>query len=202
MTDIQSDLQCPLTLDDPKKYALPSHVSLHKRSLPSPIKALPSHIITNIALLVIQDGEKQPINPTQNLQDLLSLCRTSQSFRQLHLSGSTWARLVICAVDRYRDDLVQRWRANPSGTGGVGQLWIALEEAFMVPIKEALLSAKRGAQRTMDRSIWAEEEEAVGGLRARDVLYWWLYSDAWRSRRRVWHCAVHASATARDSDWW
>ena len=202
MTDIQSDLQCPLTLDDPKDYALPSYISPHRKALSSPIKALPSHIITNIALLVIQDGEKQPINPAQNLQDLLSLCRTSQSFRQLHLSGSTWARLVICAVDRYRDDLVQRWRANPSGTGGVGQLWIALEEAFMVPIKEALLSAKRGAQRTMDRSIWAEEEEAVGGLRARDVLYWWLYSDAWRSRRRVWHCAVHASATARDSDWW
>jgi hypothetical protein len=104
-------------------------------------------------------------------------------------------------VDRYRDDLVQRWRANPSGTGGVGQVWIALEEAFMVPIKEALKSAEGNSQRRLKCSIWKEEEE-VSGLTTRDVLYWWLYSDAWRSRRRVWTCAVQAASTARNADWW
>ena len=167
---------------------------------PSPIKSLPSHIITNIAQLVLHDDENQQVNPSQNLQDLLSLCRTSQSFRQLHLPQSTWSKLVVCAVDRFRDDLVARWRANPSGTGGIGQVCIALEEAFMVPVKEALKCAVSVTQRRSDCSIWDEED--VVGLSARDVLYWWLYSEAWRSRRRVWTCAVHAAGTARDADWW
>ena len=106
----------------------------------------------------------------------------------------------MCAVDRFRDDLVARWRANPSGTGGVGQVWIALEEAFMVPVKGALKRVETATQRRSNCSIWDEED--VVGLSARDVLYWWLYSDAWRSRRRVWSCAVHAAGTARDADWW
>jgi hypothetical protein len=182
-------------------YASPRITYLKPKIEPSPIKSLPSHIITNIAQLVLHDGEEQPTNTSQDLQDLLSLCRTSQAFRQLHLPQSTWSKLVIQAVDRYRDDLVQRWRANPSGTGGVGQVWIALEEAFMVPIKEALKSAEGNSQRRLKCSIWEEEEE-VSGLTTRDVLYWWLYSDAWRSRRRVWTCAVHAASTARNADWW
>jgi hypothetical protein len=83
----------------------------------------------------------------------------------------------------------------------VGQVWIALEEAFMVPVKEALKRAEETTKKRSACSIWQEEDDVVG-LTARDVLYWWLYSDAWRSRRRVWHCAVHASSTARDADWW
>lgn len=166
----------------------------------SPIKNLPSHIITNIAQLVLLEDEEQPIDPAQDLEDLLSLCRASQSFRQLYLPQSTWSRLVVLAVDRFRDDLVQRWRANPSGTGGVGQVWIALEEAFMVPVKEALKRAEEVIERRFKFPNW--EEEDVVGLSARDVLYWWLYSDAWRSRRRIWTCAVHASSTARNADWW
>ncbi|RXK38120.1 hypothetical protein M231_04581 [Tremella mesenterica] len=40
------------------------------------------------------------------------------------------------------------------------------------------------------------------GYDLEDVWNWWAYSDAWRSRRRIWYCVVHASATARDADWW
>ena len=170
------------------------------KAQPSPIKLLPSHILTNIAQMVLLTDEKQHVNPSQDLQDLLSLCRTSQSFRQLHLPQSTWSKLVICAVDRFRDDLVARWRANPSGTGGIGQVWIALEEAFMMPVTEALKCAATDTHRRSNCSIWHDED--VVGLSARDVLYWWIYSEAWRSRRRVWSCAVHAAATARDADWW
>jgi len=168
----------------------------------STLAKLPSHVVTNVAQVILRDGETQPVNPQQDLNNLLSMCRTSQSFRQLHLPESTWAALAIGAVNRYRDELVQRWRSNPSGRGGIGEVWIALDNMMMQPVKDALAVAEAAAEKRSRVSLWQEDEEEGCGYTARDVLYWWLYSDAWRSRRRVWYCVVHASATARNADWW
>jgi hypothetical protein len=177
-------------------------VTTHKKTQKTPFTNLPSHIITNIAQLLLSrtENEPQPVNPQQDLTDLLSLCRTSHTFRTLHLPESTWTNLTIYSVDRYRNDLVQRWRSLPNGPGGKGQVWIALDQAFMQPVKEALKCAEDSARKRLEVSPW--DELGVQGYKARDVLYWWLYSEAWRSRRRVWRCAVLASATARDLDWW
>jgi hypothetical protein len=115
----------------------------------------------------------------------------------------------MTAVNRYRDELMKRWMANPSGSGGSGsgQVWTALNVAFVVPVERALQRAKEakeaeGRISALDSSSDADGLGKGDALTSRDVLYWWLYGEAWRSRRRVWRCAVFASAAARDADWW
>ena len=110
---------------------------------------------------------------------------------------------------------MQRWRANPSGVGSANQLWLALDEAFLEPVKLALdrvpkmmRSALQGDTEGMDISFMEGRGGPEGSVveleryTSRDVFYWWKYGDEWRSRRRVWHCVVHGCATARDADWW
>jgi hypothetical protein len=86
--------------------------------------------------------------------------------------------------------------------GVIGQVWAALDENMMEPIQDALKRAEVTAETKMQLRPWNEGGEQVRGYSARDVLYWWLYSEAWRSRRRVWYCVIQASATARNADWW
>ena len=113
-----------------------------------------------------------------------------------------------------------RWRANPTGVGSASQLWIASEEEFIAPLEAVLALAQTQTlmdeprSRHCDKGMELEEKKAIvarqfaimstaaSTLTARDIFMWWTYSPAWRSRRRIWHCVVHASATARDADWW
>jgi hypothetical protein len=118
-----------------------------------------------------------------------------------------------------------RWRASPTGVGSAAQLWIALDEEFIAPLEGVLASTEIGGTRSLLGQLGSVDDteemeigriegneggEANGSgladtppvLTAREVFLWWTYSPAWRSRKRVWYCVVHASATARDADWW
>lgn len=59
------------------------------------------------------------------------------------------------------------------------------------------LSKNSGDSALLGDSGGAEECE---GYTARDVFDWWMYSEPWRSRRRIWRSIVHGCARARDSD--
>lgn len=172
---------------------------------------MPPHILTNIAsnLLLPTSTEIAP-KPAKALNDLLSFCRSSISFRQIHLPETTWAELVTLSVCRFRTEQCDRWRANPTGSGGIAPVWISLDTTFVTPIQDALkraeeerskLTATAGSALDQD-GVFPNEEGETAVLSARDVLYWWIYSDTWRSRRRVWHSVVYACAEARNADWW
>ena len=151
------------------------------------------------------------------------------------------------SAELWMSDIMKRWRANPTGVGSASQLWIALDEEFMVPLQGAVAASVpestydrteygKGldpfntvksiapfkqtdrADHTMDREMKmaAQEDKPYSPVydlsaapptratpvTARDIFMWWTFSPAWRSRRRIWYCAVHAAATARDADWW
>jgi len=120
---------------------------------------------------------------------------------------------------------MKRWRANPTGVGSAAQLWVALDEEFIAPLKDILSgtvpchnthsahSAMGLCREEKDQLGESTEELGITGNGAngsndeskptpRDIFMWWTYSPAWRSRRRVWYAVVHATATARDADWW
>ena len=151
------------------------------------------------------------------------------------------------SAERWMSEIMKRWRANPTGVGSASQLWIALDEEFMVPLQGAVAAsvpegtfdrtnigkgfelhdpvASIAPTKQIDRTNYAMEREkkmaaqedkpnspvcgtsprpptGAPPVTARDVFMWWTFSPAWRSRRRIWYCAVHAAATARDADWW
>lgn len=162
---------------------------------------MPPHIITTIAQNLLYACEPDKHDPAQQLAHLLAFCRTSQAFRQLHLPETTWSQLALAAVNRFRDEQCQRWRASPTGSGSVAPIWIAIDQNFVTHIEEALKEVDRS--RDSAGSVLSEDTDtaSVMTMSARDVLYWWLYSDAWRSRRRVWHCVIYACAAARNADW-
>jgi hypothetical protein len=82
---------------------------------------------------------------------------------------------------------------------------------FVTPVTEALKRAESERTRlraTIGSAFDRDSDEGSGvfvrdepGLSARDVLHWWIYSDVWRSRRRVWHTVIYACAEARNADW-
>lgn len=194
--------------------SLPSR-SIKRNLQTSLLPYMPPHILTSIAtnLLLPSSTEEAP-RPTKQLDDLLAFCRSSIAFRQIHLPETTWAELVMLSVCRFRTEQCDRWRANPTGSGGIAPVWISLDTAFVTPIQKALKKAEEGrlnltatAGSALDPDIsddgeYPGEVEEIGVLSARDVLYWWIYSEAWRSRRRVWHSVVYACAEARNADWW
>ena len=215
---MQVDLASPLELDDPIKYAPTASSSLIKRPPQNSLfPYIPPHIISSIAsnLLLPTCSTPTPQKPAKYLSDLLSLCRSSSTFRQLHLPETTWAELVTLSVDQFRTEQCDRWRANPTGSGGIAPVWISLDNAFISPVQDALkraeterslLKASAGSAFDSEPDVNRGGSESGGDnetvLSARDVLYWWLYSDVWRSRRRVWHSVIYACAEARNADWW
>jgi len=203
-------LHDPTVLDDPLGYSvLPTspHRKLQRTtSPPQAFTNLPTSIITSIAQLVLCSGDNQPATTEDRLDDLLALSRTSHSLRDIDIPEAIWAELTVQAVDRFRNDLMKSWRANSGRTGGAGQVVAALDCTFADPVEKALQRAKEANEAKFRVSVLALEsdkyEEDLDGLTARDVLYWWLYSDVWRSRRRVCRCAVLGSVAARKADWW
>jgi hypothetical protein len=159
---------------------------------------MPPHILTQIALHLLGDTLPDPapksdhqtkLLPEESIIDLLSLTRTCSHLRDIHIASHVWHTVVLHQVLRFKLALLARWRANPTGVGSASNLFIALDEDFAVPVEKALADGR-----------FVREDGQ--GWTAQDVLHWWMYDPAWRSRRRVWTCVVHACATARDADWW
>lgn len=169
------------------------------------LSRLPEHIITQTAQHLLLPSAPGGQSPSKRLDDLLALCRTCDTFRHLDLPEQTWSDLVLAAVNRFRDEQVRRWRANPTGSGGVSRVWTALDQTFVEPIENALSEVGQAratvtSALVVDTAIFSTGEVPPNAS-ARDVLYWWLYSDVWRSRRRVWHSVIYACAAARNADW-
>lgn len=159
--------------------------------------ALPSHILTQIALDVLENPReeeddlpmsKTKLIPESSVEDFLSFTRTCYTLNQIDVPTNIWGLLISHSIHRWKLGLLARWRANPTGVGSISQLNINLDAEFVVPV-ELFVS-----------DLLSNDEDS--GLTVRDVFYWWTFDPAWRSRRRVWYCIVHACATARDADWW
>lgn len=201
----QCDLTAPTELDNPLIYSLslPAHQNSIKREpQTSLLPYMPPHVLSSIAGNLLEPSGPIDHKPAKQLDDLLAFCRSCTSFRALDLPEQTWRQLTLDAVNRYRNEQCQRWRANPSGVGGVTQVWIAIDKHVVEPVEVALKRAEHDHRSISMMSLFDDSLDDVARLSARDVLYWWLYSDAWRSRRRVWHSVVHACAAACNADWW
>ena len=157
----------------------------------SHLTRLPTHVLTQIAFHLLGDPPGITcttglvLGPTQNLlreecsRDFHSFLRTCSSLRHLELASSMWRLCIFDSVARFTSSLISRWKANPDGLGSSSNVWIVLDEVFAEPIRLAM--TRHGAI---------------------EVWRWWSYSLAWRSRRRVWRCMIHACSAARDADWW
>lgn len=106
--------------------------------------------------------------------------------------------------------------AAAGGGGGGGDegkdgLRLAIQEAFTTPVEKALEvavlqprhlgsgSGERGEANERGRTSCSG---VISGdvASSRDVFFWWMFSPAWRSRRRVWRCVVSGCAKARDAN--
>jgi hypothetical protein len=95
-------------------------------------------------------------------------------------------------------------------------LWTALDEDFVEVVEGAFDRLGVRGIRCEEMEVEADENEGEIGigiremevkgeeerLDGRDIWAWWMFGLEWRSRRRVWYCAIQGCATARDADWW
>ncbi|ORX38678.1 hypothetical protein BD324DRAFT_650025 [Kockovaella imperatae] len=203
----------------PEDMVSPEEVGTPKSILPdrnasrlpqaSLLLAIPEHILRNIALELVNvpHDENETIKrntasrllPMNDITDLLSFTRTCADCRYLTLPAWLWIRILSDAVARFKLSLLSRWRANPTGVGSTMQLAISLDEAFTAPVEEAVSHL---AWDLDDVAGWDDDKHRRTPITARDLFFWWSYSDSWKSRRRIWYTVVHACATARDADWW
>ena len=157
----------------------------------SQLTRLPINVLAQVVFHLL--GNPPVIAPTSNLvlsetrdlsleesfRDVHSLLCTCSALRHLDLPSSIWRLWIFSSVARFTSSLISRWRANPGSLSSTNDVLSALDEVFADPIRHAL--ARHGY-----REVWD----------------WWSYSLAWRSRRRVWYCMIHACSAARDADWW
>jgi hypothetical protein len=130
-------------------------------------------------------------NPENGIIDLLSLMRTCSRLRDdTPIPTKSWHVVTLQQVFRFRNALTARYDDVPTGRTSAFHLLLTLNEEFAAPVEKALADARSA-------SVGEEDERWT----AQDVFRWWTYDPAWRSRRRVWTCAVHACATARDAEW-
>ena len=182
---------------------------------------LPSHILTQVALELLYDSKPQPsslprdrspklpvhksdlLDPS-SIEDFLAFTRVCAATRYLDIPSAIWRELTLHQARRFQVEKVGRWKASPTGGGNCSQLWIALDEDIMERVQVALaqVSFSPLSSPISGAPGKAVEDEIVAGCTTQDVWRWWAYSPGWRSKRRVWHCVVHAAATARDADWW
>ncbi|KAL7423506.1 hypothetical protein Q5752_001086 [Cryptotrichosporon argae] len=152
---------------------------------------------------------RAPVPVELDLSDFTAMRQTCAQLRAAPLPSATWARLARASAASYAHALVRRWTACPLGRARAGPLAAALDADFQAEIHDALVWCRRGSASGADQ---IDVDDRPGAARAvpapdpdvdaQDVYTWYTYSPAWRSRRRVWTCAVHGTATARDADWW
>jgi hypothetical protein len=181
----------PEELSRPHPYFLVSNTSRVEQT--SSLPKLPDTMLQQIFSLLVDQPIPTSANKTTctdlDILNLLSLMRTCSTLRHFHLPPRIWRLITSDSVKRFSLTLLDRWKANPTGVGSANQIWIALDESFIEPVTKEfeILEAS------------AESPERIG---ARDIWAWWSFDEGWRSRRRVWYCAVQGCATARDADWW
>ncbi|WVQ68258.1 uncharacterized protein L199_006465 [Kwoniella botswanensis] len=145
------------------------------------------------------------LNP-QSVNTFLSFSQTCSTLDHLQIPSYVWRTLVEDSVKVYRNGLLQRWRANPTGVGSAMQLWESLEDDFDNSVNKVIQQAIKNNQnqnQDQDRYPSVEGQQGVrSGYDMKDVWLWWNYNLQWKSKRRIWKCVVHATATARDADWW
>ncbi|WRT68210.1 uncharacterized protein IL334_005185 [Kwoniella shivajii] len=208
---LEDDLISPLTISKPtlimstfNDILLNNQVRPEQSSL---MTKLPLPILNRIFHFLLDDtplpslascreterkADTTPILDPISINSFQSVSFTCSELYYISLPSSIWVMLILDSVKSFRNSCLQRWRANPTGVGSASQLWSALEESFDNPIRDAICLA------------WTDrgEIEQEHGWEMKDVWYWWNYDKSWKNRRRVWRCAIWATATARDADWW
>lgn len=204
----QIDLIDPTLILDPS----PDH-NLQKRSAtPSTelvkdcLTSLPPHILLQItSCLLDPPTTKHHTTPSLTSSaksiphpDLFALLQTCSFLRVPAFSHTFWADIVRDSVGEYKQQLKDRW--DTSGRTEESEDTRLLEvfhREFNGPVdialKEAL--ANNTCSYLKDSS---ENGYRKAGYTARDVWDWWMFSDAWRSKRRVWRSVVYGCARARE----
>jgi hypothetical protein len=125
--------------------------------------------------VMLEPSARLPALDQSAIKDLLALLHTCQSIYHLNLPSQLWTAITLSSLQEYRLLLLKRWRANPMGVGSASSLLEAVDHEFVEPLKQAL------------RDTWATGRvSGVKTVMMQDVWRWWMYSDGWRSRRRVW----------------
>jgi len=135
--------------------------------------SLPTEIIISIALHLSKSSPA----------DFASLARTCSTLRYLPLPRSARYLLTLTAARAFQRGLWAQCRTPHQPPNQNDTFWLALEQAFIQPIEEAL------------------REESMGSS-GREIWDWWSHGEGWRSRRRVWWSIVKGCAAARDAYWW
>jgi len=141
--------------------------------------------------------------------DMSALLSTCSQMRYLDIPPSIWRRCTEADLANWKAGLLHRWKTSASGGVIINQLGHVLEEEFAQAIRIAFDRISRGKSAlrradlafSQDVSSITLDQGSAEQYTARDVFDWWRYGEVWQSRRRVWYCVVHASATARDADW-
>ncbi|WVW85835.1 hypothetical protein I302_107873 [Kwoniella bestiolae CBS 10118] len=224
---MKDDLISPISIPPPvSRYTHSTPVDRDRSIQSSRLFALPTPILTRIIESILDDppgpspsssagggeGDKSKFTPflySQSISSFLSFSQTCSTTYHFPLPSHIWRLLVVDSVKVYRNGLLQRWRANPTGVGSALQLWESLGEEFDQPVNTVIESVMRNNQKLSLHSEGSGSDHEAGGEEKReydcdmkDVWVWWNYSKEWKSKRRVWKCVVHATATARDADWW
>jgi hypothetical protein len=164
---------------------------------------LPNNILISIATATLGDlhlpsiqdmldpSADLPVLDKSTIKDLFALLHTCRSLYHLDLPSQLWTTIILSSLHDYRLLLLTCWRANPRGVGSASNLLKTVDHEFAEPLKQAM------------RDTWGiEHVSGVETVTMQDVWRWWMYSDGWRSRRRVWYCVVYGCAVARNSERW
>ncbi|WWD02388.1 hypothetical protein V865_000427 [Kwoniella europaea PYCC6329] len=124
------------------------------------------------------------LNP-QSVNTFLSFSQKCSTLYHLQIPSYVWRTLVEDSVKVYRNGLLQRWRANPTGVGSAMQLWESLENDFDDSVNKVIQQAiKNNQNQDQDRYASVEGEPGVhSGYDMKDVWLWWNFN-------------------LQDADWW
>ncbi|WWC90892.1 uncharacterized protein L201_005829 [Kwoniella dendrophila CBS 6074] len=157
------------------------------------------------------DLRRMPFLKPNSIETFKAFSHTCLSLYYIDLPSNIWLLLILDSVKSFRNNLLQRWRANPTGVGSALYLWESLENNFDHPVNQAISKVLKYQSNKQQIDLDGDKDQVGVGrfdtsmdmdMNMKDIWFWWNYDKHWKSRRKVWRCVVHATATARDADWW
>ncbi|WWC71760.1 uncharacterized protein I206_105719 [Kwoniella pini CBS 10737] len=233
---IKDDLISPIKIPFPKsQISFKSNYQKKRLNQISKLPKLPINLIERIIDFILDEPNyKQILNFINNnpqtqtnksliiklinpnsIKTLFSLFQTCSNFYyyynfEILSSNKIWILLIFDSIKKFNNELIGRWRSNPTGVGSALNLWESLEIDFEIPVKNVIkdLINFQQSQIKFDFNIksnsFSDDQLTKTKINfdMKDIWIWWNYNLNWKNRRKIWRCVVYATATARDADWW
>ena len=147
--------------------------------MPDSVTSTWSNGVQSSVLLDLPDELLVLITTCLDHESIDNLRQTCLRLRSLSLGTNYWSERTLTSAKSLGQDLAGLYRTRSCQRGfKPGDVPPGWTTSFMNPLQAAL-----------------NRHPAI------DVWQWWMYNLGWRSRRRIWRCAIEATAAVQFADW-